>query len=134
MGGSVLVLTRRMDPTADVVVDELNRRAIPVVRFDWGEVAVAAELVGSRWVGQLRIGNRSARLEDTLGVYYRRPSQPTAPPDTDPHIGAWIEAEARWGLRGLLVALPRGLWVNWPPTVHAASTNRCSSPAPPRPA
>lgn len=66
----MLVLTRRMDPTADVVVDELNRRAIPVVRFDLGEVAVAAELVGSRWVGQLRIENRSVRLEDTLGVYY----------------------------------------------------------------
>ncbi|MGH3784565.1 MAG: hypothetical protein ACRDRO_29100, partial [Pseudonocardiaceae bacterium] len=36
MSGSVLVLTRRMDPTADVVVDGLNRRAIPVIRFDLG--------------------------------------------------------------------------------------------------
>ncbi|MDQ2882832.1 MAG: hypothetical protein M3Y48_17035 [Actinomycetota bacterium] len=120
MGGSVLVLTRRMDPTADVVVEELNRRAIPVIRFDLGEVVVAAELVGTRWVGQLRAGSRCARLEDTVGVYYRRPSAPTAPPGTDPQIGAWIEAEARWGLRGLLVALPRRLWVNWPPAVHAA--------------
>ncbi|MGH3985680.1 MAG: hypothetical protein ACRDST_24110 [Pseudonocardiaceae bacterium] len=107
----MLVLTRRMDPTADVVVDELNRRAVPVVRFDLGEV-VAAELVGSRWVGQLRTGSRSARMEDAVGVYYRRPSQPIAPPGTDPQVGEWIEAEARWGLRGLLVALPRTLWVN----------------------
>ncbi|MGH3829465.1 MAG: hypothetical protein ACRDRS_03280 [Pseudonocardiaceae bacterium] len=102
------------------MVDELNRRAIPVIRFDLGEVVVAAELVGSRWVGQLRIGNRCARLEDVSGIYYRRPSAPSAPPGTDPQIGAWIEAEARWGLRGLLVALPRKLWVNWPPAVHAA--------------
>lgn len=120
MSGSVLVLTRRMDPTADVVVDELNRRAIPVIRFDLGEVVVAAELVGSRWVGQLRAGSRCARLEDAVGVYYRRPSAPTAPSGTDPQVVAWVEAEARWGLRGLLVALPRGLWFNWPPAVHAA--------------
>ena len=120
MGRSVLVLTRRMDATADVVVDELNRRGVPVTRFDLGEVTVAAELVGSRWVGELRTATRTARLEDTLGVYYRRPSRPTAPPGTDPQISAWIETEARWGLRGLLAALPRGLWVNWPPAVHAA--------------
>ncbi|MBV9162376.1 MAG: hypothetical protein JO281_12665, partial [Pseudonocardiales bacterium] len=87
----MLVLTRRMDPTADVLIDELNRRAVPVVRFDLGEVVVAAELIGSRWVGQLRAGNWYARLEDTVGVYYRRPSAPTAPPGTDPQIGAWIE-------------------------------------------
>jgi protein-L-isoaspartate O-methyltransferase len=120
VGGSILVLTRRMDATADLVVDELNRRDVPVVRFDLGEVTVAAELVGSRWVGQLRTASRTTRLEDALGVYYRRPSQPTAPLGTDPPIGAWIETEARWGLRGLLAALPRGLWLNWPPAVHAA--------------
>lgn len=120
MGGSVLVLTRRMDATADLVVDELNRRGVPVVRFDLGEVTVAAELVGSRWVGQLRTASRTTRLEDALGIYYRRPSQPAAPPGTDVQVGAWIETEARWGLRGLLAALPRGLWLNWPPAVHAA--------------
>lgn len=100
----MLVLTQRMDPTADVVIEELNRRAVPVVRFDLGEVVVAAELAGPRWVGELRAGSRCARLRDTVGVYYRRPSTPTAPPGTDPQVGAWIEAEIRWGL---LVVLPR---------------------------
>lgn len=90
-----------MDATADVVVDELNRRGAPVARFDLGEVVVAAELVGPRWVGQLRAAGRTARLEDALGVYYRRPSAPTAPPGTDPQVGAWIEAEARLGAAGV---------------------------------
>lgn len=120
MGGSVLVLTRRMDATADVVVEELNRRDVPVARFDWDEVTVSAELVGARWVGEVRTSSRVARLEDARGIYYRRPSRPTAPPGTDPEVGAWIETEARWGLRGLLAALPRRLWLDWPPAVHAA--------------
>ncbi len=120
MGRSVWVVTRSLDATADVVIDELNRRGVPVVRFDLDEITVAAELVGSGWVGQLRTPTRTARIEEVIGIYYRRPSRPIAPPGTDPEIGAWIEAETCWGLRGLLAALPRELWVNWPPAVHAA--------------
>ncbi|MGH4026381.1 MAG: MvdC/MvdD family ATP grasp protein [Pseudonocardiaceae bacterium] len=120
MSGSVWVVTRRLDATADVVIDELNRRGVPVVRFDLGEITVSAELVGSRWVGQLSTKTRTARIEDTAGIYYRRPSPPTAPTGTDAEISAWVEAEARWGLRGLLAALPRHRWINWPPAVHAA--------------
>src|SRR5262245_29568407 len=117
---SVWVLTRSLDATADVVIDELNRRNVPVVRFDLNDVTVAAELSASGWVGQLRTSTRTARIEEAIGIYYRRPSRPAAPPGMDPQIGAWIETETRWGLRGLLVGLPRGLWVNWPPAVHAA--------------
>ena len=116
----VWVVTHRLDATADVVVEELNYRGVPVVRFDLDEVTVIAELDGSRWVGQLRTPTRSATIEEAGGIYYRRPSRPTAPPGTDPAIGLWIEAETRWGLRGLLAALPRELWVNWPPAVHTA--------------
>lgn len=120
VNGSVWVVTRNFDATADVVVEELNRRGVTVVRFDLDEITVAAELVGSRWVGQLRTPTRTARIEEAVGIYYRRPSRPAAPPGTDPEIGAWIEAEAYWGLRGLLAALPRERWLNWPPAVHAA--------------
>lgn len=114
------VVTRRLDATSDVVINELNRRDVPVMRFDLDEITVAAELVGASWVGRLCTPTRMARIEDAIGIYYRRPSRPAAPPDTDPEIGAWIETETRWGLRGLLTALPRELWVNWPPAVHAA--------------
>lgn len=120
VGPSVWVMTQRLDVTADVVIDELNRRGMPVLRFDLDEITVAAELVGSRWVGQLCTPTRTVRIEETVGIYYRRPSRPAAPPGTDPEIGAWIEVETRWGLRGLLAALPRDLWINWPPAVHAA--------------
>lgn len=120
MSGSVWVVTRRLDATADVVIDALNRRGVPVVRFDWDEITVSAELVGSRWVGQLRTKTRTARIEDTVGIYYRRPTRAAAPHGADAEIGAWIEAETRWGLGGLLAALPKRQWINWPPGVHAA--------------
>lgn len=116
----VWVVTRRLDATADVVIDELNGRGVPVVRFDLDEMTVSAELVGSRWVGQLRTPTRTARIEENAGIYYRRPSHPSAHPGANPEIGGWIEAEIRWGLRGLLAALPRERWINWPPAVHAA--------------
>jgi MvdD pre-ATP grasp domain len=119
-GPSVWVVTRSLDATADVVIDELNRRGVPVVRFDLNDITVAAELGDSGWVGQLSTPTRTTRIEEAMGIYYRRPSRPVAPPGMDPQIGAWIETEARWGLRGLLAALPRGLWVDWPPAVHAA--------------
>lgn len=120
MGDSVWVVTRRLDSTTDVVIEELNRRGAPVVRFDLDEITVTAELDGSRWVGTLRTPTRTVQLAEATGIYYRRPSHPTAPSGTDPEIAAWIETEKRWGLRGLLAALPRGLWVNWPPAVYAA--------------
>lgn len=120
VGPSVWVVTQRLDATADVVIEELNRRGVPVMRFDLGEIMVAAELVGSRWIGELSTPTRTARIEEVVGIYYRRPSRPSAPPGAEPEIGAWIETEARWGLRGLLAALPRELWLNWPPAVHAA--------------
>lgn len=120
MSRSVWVVTRCLDATADVVIDELNRRNVPVVRFDLNEIRVAAELSGAGWIGLLRTPTRTARIEDVNGIYYRRPSGPAAPAGIDPAIGAWIETETRWGLRGLLAALPCARWINWPPAVHAA--------------
>jgi hypothetical protein len=120
VGDSVWILTQRLDSTADVVIEELNRRGVPVARFDLNEITVAAELTGAEWTGTLSTPTRTVSLDDAAGIYYRRPTPVTAPPGTDPEVAAWIEAEGRWGLRGLLVALPRELWINWPPAINAA--------------
>lgn len=117
---AVLVFTERFDHTADEVVEVLNRCDVPLVRVDLNEIQVAAELDGSRWVGWLRSPTHEVRLEDLSGVYYRRPSSPVASPEVPPELAEWVEAEVRWGLRGLLAALPRDRWVNWPPGIHAA--------------
>ena len=117
---TVLVLTERFDPTADEVIDVLNRRGVPLVRVDLNEMQVAAELDDARWVGELRSPTHQTRLEDLCGIYYRRPSLPAAGPAVPSEMAEWVEAEVRWGLRGLLAALPHARWINWPPGVHAA--------------
>ncbi|GAA2791443.1 MvdC/MvdD family ATP grasp protein [Saccharopolyspora taberi] len=117
---AVLVLTQRFDATADVVIDELNRRGVPLVRADLGDLTVSAELDGPRWTGVLAAEHHAVKLDDITGIYYRRPTNPTAPDGVSREVAEWIEAEQRWGLRGLLAALTRETWVNWPPAIHAA--------------
>lgn len=117
---AVLVLTQRFDATADVVITELNRRGIPLVRADLGELRVSAELAGARWTGLLATEHHSVKLDDITGIYYRRPTNPAPPEGAPGDVAEWIEAEQRWGLRGLLAALPFACWMNWPPASHAA--------------
>lgn len=114
-GPVVLVITHWFDPTADFVVEELNRRGAPVFRFDAadfpGRLTVTGALGGDGWLGSLRLGGRTVALADIGGLYFRRPTafsfgeMPT-------QAGAWARAEARCGLGGLLMAQRR--WLNHP--------------------
>lgn len=108
--GSVLVVTEEMDPTADLVVDELTRRGAPVMRFDLGDfpqrITLTADHHGGPWYGILLGEHRSVRLEEVRAVYYRRPRLPSVS-DTipEPHR-TWANDQALAGLLGTLYALP----------------------------
>jgi hypothetical protein len=58
-------------------------------------------------------------LERLTGIYYRRPTRISTATDAD-GIAEWTAVERRWGLWGLLAALPRHRWLNWAPAVDAA--------------
>jgi ATP-grasp ribosomal peptide maturase len=109
----ILILTQAFDPTADCVVEELNRRGAPVFRCDPGEfptrLTLAARL-GEGWTGSLRLPDRTLCLDRVGCVYYRRPSMFELPDDLAE--ARWALAEARMGLGGVLSALPR--WLNHP--------------------
>jgi hypothetical protein len=106
---AVLVLTERLDPTADLVVTELTDRGVPVVRFDTADfptrLAVSATFDG-RWTGTLRTGSRELRLERVL------------PEGLDAVDRAWAGLEARVGLGGLLATIPT--WLNHPSRIGSA--------------
>jgi ATP-grasp ribosomal peptide maturase len=108
--GQVLVLAGRLDPTCDLVVEELNRRAVPVFRTDTAEfplsLTLAASLSGNRWRGTLSNAHRTLDLASVRSVYYRRPSRPRLPEQMAPPARRVAETEARWGFGGLLSALP----------------------------
>lgn len=128
---TVLVLTELFDPTADMVIEKLNEREVPVFRCDMADfphdLALEAELAGGRWRGTLRTALRSVALEDIGAVWYRRPSRF--------HFAGlggaarrFAAAQARAGLGGVLAALPCR-WVNHPHAVGAAEYKAAQLPA-----
>lgn len=123
--GPVVVATEADDVTADMVITELNRRDVPVVRFnpaDIGESLTVSARFGA-WpmpvAGKLRTRTRTADLPTVRAVYWRRPKWPSFPrlSSDDARFAA---AQVRYGLGGILYALDSPLWVNHPLRVAAA--------------
>ena len=100
--GSVVILTHPFDPTADKVVDELNRRGVPVFRCDAAEfpetLRVGAELHGGHWSGQLRTIRRRVELDQVTGIYYRRPTTFEFHPDLSEDERRWAASRLDWDL------------------------------------
>ena len=118
-GGVVLIVTRLDDATADVVINELNRRSIPVARLDPGdfpeEVTLNATFTDKGVSGSLCTATREVDLAGVRSVYWRRPSPYTGPPGLDEAQAArWSAEQARYGLGGVLAALPGAHYVNRP--------------------
>jgi len=113
-GDTVLVLTARLDATADLVVTELDRRGVPVFRCDPADFPDRLGVSGyfdGRWRGTLHSPYRSVALDRIVSGYYRRPGRIAAGTAGSPG-GEWATAEARGGFGGLLAAVPR--WLNDP--------------------
>ncbi|WP_331449210.1 ATP-grasp ribosomal peptide maturase [Streptomyces prasinus] len=120
----VLVVTRLDDATADVVIEELGRRSVPVVRLDPGDfpdtVTVAARvggpglMGGSGLGGEVRTETRSAALDGVRSVYWRRPRPCSEPEGLSEQDAGWCARQARHGLGGILTALPGAHYVNHP--------------------
>ncbi|MFD8545114.1 ATP-grasp ribosomal peptide maturase [Streptomyces sp. NPDC059649] len=115
----VLVATEADDVTADMVITQLNRRNVPVVRFNpadlGGRLTVSARFGAcpAPVAGQVRTLSRTVDLDHVRAVYWRRPVWPDFPhlSDDDARFAA---AQVRYGLGGTLYALDGPLWVNHP--------------------
>lgn len=115
----ILVLTHDDDPTADVVLHQLNARGTPFVRCDPGsfptDLCLTARLDpgATAWDGQFSGAPREIDLQSVRAVYYRRPS--------DFRVGggsrseeAFARSQARHGFSGVLSSLPEAVWLNNP--------------------
>lgn len=114
----VLVVTQADDATADVVIAELNRRRVPVVRLDPGDfpaaVTVNARMDGLGLTGSMRTATRLAELNRVRSVYWRRPSPYAAPSGLKGHDARWCVEQARYGVGGILASLPNAHYLNHP--------------------
>ncbi|MFE6773972.1 ATP-grasp ribosomal peptide maturase [Streptomyces fimicarius] len=115
----VLVATEVDDVTADMVIRELNRRDVPVARFNPADIG-AALTVSARFgscpapvTGQLRTPSRTVELAEVRSVYWRRPVWPVFD-HLEPDDARFAAAQTRYGLGGTLYALDGPLWVNHP--------------------
>ncbi|MEU8621452.1 ATP-grasp ribosomal peptide maturase [Streptomyces sp. NPDC048623] len=121
----VLVATEADDITADMVIAELNRLDVPVVRFNPADIGTDLT-VSARFgtcpapvAGHVRTPSRTANLADVRAVYWRRPIWPTFPALAE-HDAQFAAAQVRYGLGGSLYAMEGPLWVNHPLRVAAA--------------
>jgi ATP-grasp ribosomal peptide maturase len=123
-GGPVLVVTKELDPAADLVVDELTIQCVPVMRFDMGDfplsMSLSVEHAAAPWAGVLADEYRSVRLEEVRAVYYRRPRLPAVSEQMEEPHRTWANEQALAGLLGTLYAMPV-TWVNRPDADGIAS-------------
>ncbi|QES41922.1 ATP-grasp ribosomal peptide maturase [Streptomyces venezuelae] len=124
MGGrAVLVCTEYEDATADLVIAELNRRRVPVLRFDPGRdfpasAVLAARLGADGWNGRLTVGQRTVDLAAVRALYHRRPSP--YPTGVGEQAGRFAGQENRRGLGGVLGALSGCSYVSHPQAIARA--------------
>ncbi|MFJ4688635.1 ATP-grasp ribosomal peptide maturase [Streptomyces sp. NPDC088789] len=124
--GPVAVVTEVDDVTADMVISELNRRGVPVVRFDPSDIGDRL-LVTARFgsgprpapTGRLRTPSRVTRLDDVRSLYWRRPTWPHFE-HLDAPDARFATAQVRHGLGGALYALTNCRYVNHPLCNYAA--------------
>ncbi|MEU6539724.1 ATP-grasp ribosomal peptide maturase [Streptomyces sp. NPDC047000] len=115
----VLVATEADDLTADMVIAQLNRRNVPVVRFNPADIEADLTVTArfgtcpAPMAGQVRTSSRAVDLTAVRSVYWRRPVWPAFE-----HLGVddarFAAAQVRYGLGGILYALDGPLWVNHP--------------------
>jgi ATP-grasp ribosomal peptide maturase len=120
---TVLVLTQQLDAHADLVIAELNRRGVPVVRFDTADFPQRAQLIArlarSGWEGTLVTRDRALPLEQIARIWYRRPTPFELDPALPPSGQQFASAEARMAIGGLLRSA-RCAWVNHPEKIVSA--------------
>ncbi len=111
---TVLILTCEQDVTADMVVAQLHRQGVPLVRFDPGDLpgegALSAEYVRGEFRGYLSTGGRVVSMDGLRSIWIRRPSEPAAHA-AEP--SAWLSAESGQALYGMLDSTA-ARWMNDP--------------------
>ncbi|MER6629598.1 ATP-grasp ribosomal peptide maturase [Streptomyces sp. NPDC000987] len=122
-GRPVLVCTESEDATADLVIAELNRRQVSVLRFDPGRdfparATLTARITAGGWEGRLTVGERAADLSAVRSLYHRRPSP--YPADSGEQVARFTAQENRRGLGGVLGALPGCLYLSHPQAIARA--------------
>jgi glutathione synthase/RimK-type ligase-like ATP-grasp enzyme len=123
----VLVITNDHDEHADAVIEELDRRAVPVFRFHPEEFTDAAsismEICNGRIDGEIRNARQRVAFHDICAAWYRRSRALFAPlPSLNLLYGDvenFVRVQSSATLSGLFAGL-QTLWVGQPSKLRQA--------------
>ncbi len=121
---TVLILADDLDPSADAVVVELDKRDVPAVRIntEWFPVQMQldAEFQSGRWTGELVTPRHRVALGEVRSVWWRSPNTFRFPKGLTGPERQHAHTEAKLGLGGVLFSLPV-LWVDRPDLAATAA-------------
>lgn len=125
---TVLILTGRVDPHVDVVLDRLESRGASALRFHPQHLLHGFTVTASITEcgpDEIRFGGptgRRATASSIRSVYNRGWRTPDPPPDiADPELGRFASEETRFNFRYLLGPLDETYWLTHPDRVRQAS-------------
>ncbi|MFJ9870735.1 ATP-grasp ribosomal peptide maturase [Streptomyces sp. NPDC101165] len=117
---TVLILTSEEDVTADMVVLQLGRAGVPVVRLDPADltngVALSGEYVQGACRGHLSVGGRLVSMNGLRSIWVRRPGDAALRADQP---SAWLTEESTQALYGMLRCTD-ARWMNHPDAARRA--------------
>ena len=121
---TILIITNRLDYTADFVVLELQKRNLDYVRINTESLATDIEIswtLDDETQSYFEIRNRQIHLNDVESIWYRRPVLPLPPPAIVKQAERdFISQETRAAFQGIWRSLDC-LWVSHPDNLFAAS-------------
>src|SRR5215212_8685652 len=124
---TVLVITNDHDEHADAVIEELDRRAVPVFRFHPDEFTDAAsismEICNGRIDGEIRIARERVAFRDICAAWYRRSRGLFAPLPSlnllQGDLENFVKVQSSVALTALFASL-QTLWVGQPSKLRRA--------------
>jgi glutathione synthase/RimK-type ligase-like ATP-grasp enzyme len=127
MPSTVLIVTNDHDEHADAVIEELDRRDVPVFRFHPEEFpdaySISMEVQDGRIDGEIRNEHRRVAFRDICAAWYRRSRRLFAPPPTlNPLYGDvenFVRMQASFTVAALFESL-QTLWVGQPSKLRRA--------------
>lgn len=107
MKKKILILTQSFDPHVLPVAEEIKRRDMRTVRFDFGDfpekVQLAARIGPHRWEGTLRHADQIHDLAEIQSVWWRRPNSPQASTSYDIPTRVFLDRENLRGFIGVML-------------------------------
>lgn len=106
MKKNILILTQSFDPHIPPVAEEIKRRNMQVIRFDFGDfpeqVQLAARIGPHRWQGTIQHENQIHTLEEIQSIWWRRPNSPQASTNYDIPTRIFLDRENLRGFIGVI--------------------------------